>query len=310
MARQVFLRIIRAAPTGIRSKHPSLRHYRSGGARVNLRSCRVPGTLEGIAQSKRQTSAGGPAATRTKFAATSSCISGFGTMATAALQHRAIEPAYEPVEPGWHDIFGGAMLLRGKPVSFERQRAIYDVGDATRTLYFLRSGFVKIGTITVAGREVIYDVRKGGDLIGELCLAEAERSDRAVALEQTEAIAIAADEFQEQMADRQSSAEFIAALCASLAKARAHINTLSTGDIAGRLAKVLLNLARTVGQPIGRMTSIPIYLTQEEIAQMVAGRRERTSTALNALRQRGIVHYTARGKLLIDLPALEAVAAE
>ena len=50
---------------------------------------------------------------------------------------------------------------------------------------------------------------------------------------------------------------------------------------------------------------LPAYLTQEEIAQMVAARRERISTALNSLRRRGMVHYSARGHLMLDMASLE-----
>jgi len=50
---------------------------------------------------------------------------------------------------------------------------------------------------------------------------------------------------------------------------------------------------------------IPVYLTQEEIAQMAGARRERISTALNSLRRRGIVQYSARGHMVIDVAALE-----
>jgi CRP-like cAMP-binding protein len=50
---------------------------------------------------------------------------------------------------------------------------------------------------------------------------------------------------------------------------------------------------------------INAYLTQEELAQMVVARRERVSTALNALRREGAVYYSAAGHLLLDLDALD-----
>jgi hypothetical protein len=38
---------------------------------------------------------------------------------------------------------------------------------------------------------------------------------------------------------------------------------------------------------------------------MVAARRERVSTALNLLRRQGMVHYSTRGHLMLDVRALE-----
>src|SRR2546429_7675623 len=65
----------------------------------------------------------------------------------------------------------------------------YEVGDQERTFFFLQDGFVKVGTVTSDGHELIYDVRKGGDVVGELCASEPRRPDRAVALEQTDGAA-------------------------------------------------------------------------------------------------------------------------
>jgi hypothetical protein len=54
---------------------------------------------------------------------------------------------------------------------------------------------------------------------------------------------------------------------------------------------------------------IPTYLTQEEIAQMVAARRERVSTALNFLRRREMVQYSHRGNLLVHVERLQGLFA-
>ena len=52
---------------------------------------------------------------------------------------------------------------------------IYDVGDEDRTIFFLVNGFVKVGAIMATGHEVICDVRKGGNIVGELCASEPVR---------------------------------------------------------------------------------------------------------------------------------------
>ncbi len=79
--------------------------------------------------------------------------------------------------------FCDALLSNRKPTSFQKHDVLYDVGANDRTFFFLLSGFVKVGTITPDGHELIYDVRKGGDVVGELCASQLERRDRAVALD-------------------------------------------------------------------------------------------------------------------------------
>jgi len=193
------------------------------------------------------------------------------------------------------------------PTDFKKYEVIYNVGDEQRTFFFLTSGFVKVGTITANGREVIYDIRRGGDVVGELCVSEQARPDRAVALEHTSAIAVPFEDVMDLLLKKPDMiAVLINVFCRALKEAYAQVNTLAVEDIIHRLVKILISLAKKLGQPSGSLVEIPTYLTQEEIAQMVAARRERISTALNSLRRQGMVHYSARGHLVLNVSGLES----
>jgi CRP/FNR family transcriptional regulator, cyclic AMP receptor protein len=206
--------------------------------------------------------------------------------------------------------FCDAILPNRKTTTFKKDAVIYDVGDSERTFYFLQDGFVRVGTITSDGHELIYDVRKGGDVVGELCASELRRPDRAVALEQTEAIPVP---FQDVMEAVRKQPDLLARLvdvfCRALNEAYAQVNTLAVDDTVHRLSKVLLKLAAKIGQASGTEVVIPTYLTQEEIAQMVAVRRERISTALNFLRRKRMIGYTNLGHLLLNVKSLEGYSA-
>ena len=203
--------------------------------------------------------------------------------------------------------FCDAILPNRKTTSFKREQVIYDVGDSERTLFFLQDGFVKVGTITSDGHELIYDVRKGGDVVGELCASETLRPDRAVALEQTEAIPVPFDDVMEVVRKQPDLlARLVDVFCRALNEAYAQVNTLAVDDTAHRLGKVLLKLAAKIGQNSGSGVEIPTYLTQEEIAQMVVARRERISTALNFLRRKKMIQYTNHGHLLLNVKDLES----
>ncbi len=204
--------------------------------------------------------------------------------------------------------FCDVILPNRKPVSFAKNEIIYTVGDKERTLFFLQSGFVKIGTITTNGNELIYEIRKGGDVVGELCATEQERPDRAVALEATEAIPVPFEDIKSLlMTNSDLMTTLIDVFCSALKQAYAQINTLAAGNTVHRIAKVLVNLGLKIGRRFGPLIEIPIYLTQEEIAQMVAARRERVSTGLNFLRRQGMVQYTNRGHLLIHMDELKSL---
>jgi CRP-like cAMP-binding protein len=206
--------------------------------------------------------------------------------------------------------FCDLILPNRKTTTFNKHQVIYNVGDGERTFFFLQHGFVKVGTITASGHEVIYDVRKGGDVVGELCASEQVRPDRAVALEQTDAISVPFKEVMELLLTRPDLvALLVDVFCRALKEAYAQVNTLALDDTMHRLAKVLVGLAIKIGERSGSLVEIPTYLTQDEIAQMVAARRERISTALNSFRRRGMVQYSTRGHLVLDVNALERLSA-
>lgn len=217
------------------------------------------------------------------------------------------------VSAGLATVFRGkfcdAILPGRKSTAFARNEVLYEIGGRDRTFFFLRDGFVKVGAITAEGRELIYDVRSDRDVVGELCLSAARRPDRAVALEHTEAIAVPRDEIMEIV--RQQPDLFLRlvdALGRALVEAYEQVNTLATDNTMGRVAKTLLRLGEKIGKRAGSTVELEKYLTQEELAQMVAARRERVSTALNALRRRGAVDYLPHGHLSLNVEILESQA--
>src|SRR6266849_4232706 len=170
--------------------------------------------------------------------------------------------------------FCDAILPNRKTTTFKKEEVIYNVGDEERTFFFLQDGFVKLGTITSDGHELIYDVRKGGDVVGDLCASEARRPDRAVALEQTEAIPVPFEDVMEAVRKQPDLlARLVEVFCRALNEAYAPVNTLAVDDTIHRLSKVLLKLAAKLGQNSGPEVEIPTYLTQEEIAPLVVARR-------------------------------------
>lgn len=202
------------------------------------------------------------------------------------------------------------VLLSKRPQEvFEKDTVLYEAGDRDRNFFFIRAGFVKVGTILQDGREIIYDIRKEGDVAGELCAAQQPRRDRAVALERTEAIRVP---YNEVITILQTNPDvlsrFLEGFWDCLADAYQQINVLALHDVLHRLAGLLMNLAAKVGRPFGDMVQIPAYLTQEELSQMVAARRERVSTSLNLLRRRGALDYSSGGHLLVHMAALKEIA--
>jgi CRP/FNR family transcriptional regulator, cyclic AMP receptor protein len=198
------------------------------------------------------------------------------------------------------------ILLRDRvPAPFDEDAVVYDLGETQRALWFVRRGVVKVGTITADGREIIYDVRKAGDVVGELCAIEPVRRDRAVVIERADLVQVKFGDAMDALSQNPAALQdFVEVFGGALAEAYDQLNSLAHDDVMRRLSKTLRSLAAKLGDPHGELVEIAIYLTQDELAQMVVARRERVSTALNILRQRGAVQYSPRGRLRVDLRAL------
>ena len=157
--------------------------------------------------------------------------------------------------------FCDSVLPGRKVTTFSKNDIIYNVGDRNRTLFFLQNGFVKVGAVTSSGREVIYDVRKEGDVVGELCASELERPDRAVALERTEAvISVPFQEIKDILMTRPDlMTAMFDVFCRALKEAYAQINILASDSIVQRVAKVLASLGTKIGQHSNSLIEIPTY---------------------------------------------------
>jgi CRP-like cAMP-binding protein len=198
-------------------------------------------------------------------------------------------------------------LLPGRvPVHFEKGDILYDAGAGGNSFYFIREGVVSLGSVSADGHEIIYDLRKSGDVVGELCVCEVVRRDRAVALEHTRAIIIPYREILSALQqNRAALQEVLRVFAGALLSAYDQTELLFVREVTQRVIKTLQRLARELGRDSGDFTEIEAYLTQEELSRMVGASRERVSSALNALRTRGMIRYSRGGHLLLDLNALD-----
>src|SRR6202140_946120 len=168
------------------------------------------------------------------------------------------------------------ILQNRSVITFEKDQLIYDAGEDKRMFFFLQTGYVKIGSITEGGHELIYDVRKAGDIVGELCASGQQRQDRAVALEHTEIIAVPFTEVLEIVqSNRHLLRELVQMFCESLSDAYDQLNTLPSKDTVHRLVRVLLRLGAQLGHTSGQKTELSAYLTQEENSRMVGAKKKK-----------------------------------
>lgn len=225
-------------------------------------------------------------------------------MALDSLEVLRVVPLFRQVpEP---DLTALAQLVR------ERRQAkgtmILSQGDRGDTLFLIRAGQVKVSVVAEDGREVILSVLGPGSFFGELALLDDEpRSAHVIAMEDTLLLQLHREDFRNRLKlSPELSVSLLRELSQRLRRADDTIASLMLLDVNGRVANLLLELAREEGGEAG--TRITRRLTHASLGQMVGASRETVSRTMRNLVLRSVISVTQRETVLLDLQALRLAA--
>ena len=79
--------------------------------------------------------------------------------------------------------------------------------------------------------------------------------------------------------------------------------------VEGRIAMVLLKLARKLGTPVDGGVDLSIHFTRQDIADMVGSTIETTIRVISRFKKEGIVR-DSKGKMTLDVKRLESILKE
>lgn len=204
------------------------------------------------------------------------------------------------------DLVAFAQLVRGRRQS--RGSMILSQGDRGDALFLIRSGQVKVSVVAEDGREVILSVLGPGSFFGEMALLDDEpRSAHVIAMEDTELLQLHREDFQHRLKRSPALAvSLLRELSQRLRRADDTIASLMLLDVNGRLANLLLELAREEGGETG--IRITRRLTHASLGQMVGASRETVSRTMRNLVLRNVISVTRRETVLLDPHALRLAA--
>lgn len=179
-------------------------------------------------------------------------------------------------------------------------------------IYVLYSGTVKIVAEMADGKQVILAFLGVGDTVGEMSLIDsAGRSATVVALEPCTALWMDRAAFNSCLATMpRMTYNLVRLLSSRLRLANAQIQSLSTLDVAGRLARQLLAFAERHGQPVDDQPGVRIglRLTQTDLAELVGASRERVNQVMGDLKARGLLSADSSHRVHVhDLAGLRAL---
>ncbi len=183
---------------------------------------------------------------------------------------------------------------------YPKDTVVFFENEQGDTLFMILQGRVRVTILGDDGREVILSVLGPGDFFGEIALLDNEpRSATAIAAEDAELLLLQRNEFQGAMSENPSiSGALIRVLTARLRRANHQISTLALLDVYGRVARVILDIAREEGRRLKDGRIAFRRATHQELANRIGTTRETVTRMLKDLERQGLITVDGREVVL------------
>jgi CRP/FNR family transcriptional regulator, cyclic AMP receptor protein len=181
------------------------------------------------------------------------------------------------------------------------QTIVHEEDEQGQTFFIILSGIVHVAVLTSEGKNAVLATLKQGDFFGEMALLDGEpRSASVIAAQECDLFLLYRRTFIDILQRYPKIAiHLLTEMSKRLRRANRHINTLSMMSVYGRVADVLLQLAKEQGRRSNSMIVVPNRPTHQIIADMAGTSRETVSRILSQLQKK---HYIAiDGKKLVIL---------
>jgi CRP/FNR family transcriptional regulator len=175
-------------------------------------------------------------------------------------------------------------------------------GEASAGFYYLHSGWLKVGNVSLNGREQVLSFIEPSSTFYEVgAFSDQPNPATAVALEPAGVWLIKRERVMQLVRERPSFAEFILAKMADrLLHLVSLVTDLSLRPVTGRLAHLLLESAEE------DILHRPRWYTQAELAARLGPVPDVIQRALRELEKEGLIEVTRRTIRILDRPALAA----
>jgi CRP/FNR family transcriptional regulator len=177
-------------------------------------------------------------------------------------------------------------------------------GDSADEVFLIKGGRIKLTKVLEDGTELMLDIRKAGDFVGENMFSEeGQYPVSAVCIEDTLTCGFTRSQFEELVLKHPTvGLQVIKTLSERIFWLTNRVGNLSITNIEDRLYRVLRNVAKEHGEQSPQGLVIQFPLTHEDLSFLTGAHRVTITRALKALKK--------AGKLILEdrrliLPALK-----
>jgi CRP/FNR family transcriptional regulator/CRP/FNR family cyclic AMP-dependent transcriptional regulator len=173
-------------------------------------------------------------------------------------------------------------------------------------LFIVERGSVRIYVPSAQGNDLILAVLGEGDFFGDLSLLDGRpRSASAAVTTDSVLLMLERSDFIALITRRPAAAmAVLEAVAGRLRETDEMASDLAFLDVAGRLAKRLLDLASAHGVQRGGGVLIDLSVTQEDLANMIGVTRESVNRNLSDFRNLGLISNQGRKIVIRDAAGL------
>ncbi len=214
-----------------------------------------------------------------------------------------------------HDLLGhltpeelDRLLAPARVERLDAGRVLFRKGDPGDRLYVVLAGRISIGTTSEDGKEVVFNVLGRGAVFGEIALLDGKaRTADATAMTECHLLVLERKDFMPFLESHpEVAARLIAVLCERVRCVSESYEDALFMDLPARLAKRLLILAETHGEPAGGAgTRIEFPLSQQELAKMAGVSRESVNKLLRAWQNEGLIAHDHSHVTILDASRLK-----
>lgn len=202
------------------------------------------------------------------------------------------------------------LLSLGSGRVYPPGRVILRQGEAGEFVVVILQGIAKVNVVAETGQEMLVGLRGPGDLIGEMATISGEsRSASVNAATELHGIVITARSFVAHLGRAPGVASRMTQVVADrLRVANRRRLEFSSYKVEGRVAKVVVEVARAYGHPEGASRRIGAEITQADLASLSSASLRTVEKVLRLFEREGLVMRKRRDLVVIDAAALEARA--
>jgi CRP/FNR family transcriptional regulator, cyclic AMP receptor protein len=186
-------------------------------------------------------------------------------------------------------------------------REIFAKGSPGQSLMAVLSGSVKISSLSLGGKEVVFAIYDSGEIFGDMSVLDGgERSADATAMTDCELLVLSRRDILPILENRADLCMILLKiLCHRLRQTSEQVEDVMFRHLEARVAKALLQLVERVGLRGLHSPSVELHVSQREVGNIAGGSRESVNKILQNWHRRGLIDLGKGSIMIRDVHALE-----